>query len=831
MRGRSIRGKLQSVRRTSTASASEFVDDDEYGRSFYQDRSMAFFVRRAFQISSASWLLLCGMGSSAMSQDAASSTATQLPGITVTSPSPIVRRNVVPARTPVRVARMVPGRDRAPTPTPAAQAPPTPAAAAPQQGVLPIVTDQFATVTVVPNDEIRREGGATLGDLLFSKPGITGSSFAPGASSRPIIRGLDVNRVGIFENGVAGGGASDLGEDHFVPIDPLATSQIEVIRGPAALRYGSTSIGGVVSATNNRIPDALPSCTAAPFQTYGLPAKAPLANVQSPGCVTAETRTAVTSVNRGVEGGVLLDAGGGNFALHADAFGRTGGDYSIPSYPYLFDPTKPFNGRQPNSAARTDGASIGGSYIFDGGFIGAAITQNDALYHIPGIDGADHQTRIDAHQTKITAKGEYRPDAAAIDAIRFWAGATDYRHNEIGLADPADPTTLGVRQTFTNKEQEVRVEVQLMPFNLRFATVTTAFGLQAGHQELTAPSPDDPGTLFNGLWDPNRNTREAGYVFNEFKFTETTKAQIAGRIEHVDLTGSTPDFPADFLPDGNPQTSVGRNLNFTPKSGSVGLIQNLPYDLVGSITAQYVERAPKPAELFSRGAHDATATFDIGNPNLTIETAKSVEIGLRRATGPLRFEATAYYTRFNNFIFRRLTGVMCDGDFESCGAPDAELNQAVYSQRDAIFRGGEFQSQLDVAPWLGGIWGVENQFDIVRATFTDGTNVPRIPPVRVGGGVFWRDANWLMRVNYLHAFAQNDIAVIAETPTAGYNLLKAEVSYRTKLDPAYFGAREMFVGLVGDNLLNENIRNSVSFTKDEVLLPGIGVRAFANLKF
>jgi iron complex outermembrane recepter protein len=831
MRGRSIRGKLQSVRRTSTASASEFVDDDEYGRSFYQDRSMAFFVRRAFQISSASWLLLCGMGSSAMSQDAASSTATQLPGITVTSPSPIVRRNVVPARTPVRVARTVPGRDRAPTPTPAAQAPPTPAAAAPQQGVLPIVTDQFATVTVVPNDEIRREGGATLGDLLFSKPGITGSSFAPGASSRPIIRGLDVNRVGIFENGVAGGGASDLGEDHFVPIDPLATSQIEVIRGPAALRYGSTSIGGVVSATNNRIPDALPSCTAAPFQTYGLPAKAPLANVQSPGCVTAETRTAVTSVNRGVEGGVLLDAGGGNFALHADAFGRTGGDYSIPSYPYLFDPTKPFNGRQPNSAARTDGASIGGSYIFDGGFIGAAITQNDALYHIPGIDGADHQTRIDAHQTKITAKGEYRPDAAAIDAIRFWAGATDYRHNEIGLADPADPTTLGVRQTFTNKEQEVRVEVQLMPFNLRFATVTTAFGLQAGHQELTAPSPDDPGTLFNGLWDPNRNTREAGYVFNEFKFTETTKAQIAGRIEHVDLTGSTPDFPADFLPDGNPQTSVGRNLNFTPKSGSVGLIQNLPYDLVGSITAQYVERAPKPAELFSRGAHDATATFDIGNPNLTIETAKSVEIGLRRATGPLRFEATAYYTRINNFIFRRLTGVMCDGDFESCGAPDAELNQAVYSQRDAIFRGGEFQSQLDVAPWLGGIWGVENQFDIVRATFTDGTNVPRIPPVRVGGGVFWRDANWLMRVNYLHAFAQNDIAVIAETPTAGYNLLKAEVSYRTKLDPAYFGAREMFVGLVGDNLLNENIRNSVSFTKDEVLLPGIGVRAFANLKF
>jgi iron complex outermembrane receptor protein len=725
----------------------------------------------------------------------------------------------------VRVSRAVPGRNREPTPP----AQPAPVAAVPQQGVLPVVTDQFATVTVVPNEEIRREGGATLGDLLFFKPGITGSSFAPGASSRPIIRGLDVNRVGILENGTGGGGASDLGEDHFVPIDPLAQNQVEVVRGPAALRYGSTSIGGIVSATNNRIPDALPSCAATPIETYGLPAKAPLANVQSPSCVTVETRTAVSSVDRGVEGGILLDAGGGNFAFHADAYGRKSSDYNIPSYPYLFDQTRPVNGRQPNSAAQADGASIGGSYIFDGGFIGAAITQNDSLYRIPGIDGADHQTRIDAHQTKITAKGEYRPDSTAIDAIRLWAGATDYRHNEIGLADPADPTTLGVRQSFTNKEQEGRVEVQLMPFNARFATVTTALGLQAGHQELTAPSPDDPGSVFNGLWDPNHNSRVAGYIFNEFKFTEATKAQIAGRIEHVDLHGSTPDFPADFLPDGS-QVSTGRNPSYTPKSGSIGLIQNLPGDLVASVTAQYVERAPKPAELFSRGPHDATATFDIGNPNLTIETAKSIEVGLRRATGPLRFEATAYYTRFNNFIFRRLTGVMCDEDFASCGAPDAELKQAVYSQRDAIFRGGEFQSQLDIAQFYGGTWGVENQFDVVRATFTDGTNVPRIPPVRVGGGVFWRDANWLARINFLHAFAQNDIAVIGETPTAGYNLLKAEISYKTKLDPSYFGASEMMVGIVGNNLLNENIRNSVSYTKDEVLMPGIGVRAFANLK-
>ena len=127
------------------------------------------------------------------------------------------------------------------------------------QGTLPIITDQFATTTVVPNDELRRSGGATLGDLLFSRPGITGSSFAPGASSRPVIRGLDVNRVRMQENGIGANGASDLGEDHFVPVDPLTSDQVEVIRGPATLRFGSQAIGGVVETSNNRIPTVIPS--------------------------------------------------------------------------------------------------------------------------------------------------------------------------------------------------------------------------------------------------------------------------------------------------------------------------------------------------------------------------------------------------------------------------------------------------------------------------------------------------------------------------------------------------------------------------------------------
>jgi iron complex outermembrane receptor protein len=202
--------------------------------------------------------------------------------------------------------------------------------------------------------------------------------------------------------------------------------------------------------------------------------------------------------------------------------------------------------------------------------------------------------------------------------------------------------------------------------------------------------------------------------------------------------------------------------------------------------------------------------------------------------GPFRFELTAYYTRFNGFIFRNFTGNTCDST--TCVGPadpafPLELRQAVYSQRDAIFRGGEFQSQYEVAPLWTGVWGIENQFDVVRATFTDGTNVPRIPPVRVGGGLFWRDDAWLARVNLLHALAQTH-AGFQETPTPGYNDLRAEISYRwkpTRLTPD--SLREVVVGVAGTNLLNDDIRNSVSYTKDEVLLPGRGVRFFANIKY
>ena len=223
-----------------------------------------------------------------------------------------------------------------------------------------------------------------------------------------------------------------------------------------------------------------------------------------------------------------------------------------------------------------------------------------------------------------------------------------------------------MRQTFTNKEQEGRVEVQLTPFNARFAAVTTAFGVQASHQELTAPSPDDPGSPLNGLWDPNNNTQVAGYIFNEFKFSETTKAQIAGRIEHVNLSGTTPAFiPELFDLNANPGDigpPIARNLTFTPKSAQRRADPEPAVAISSPASPRNMSSARRSRpNCFRAAAHDATVTFDIGNPNLDDRNRQVDRTRIAPREGACSVsKPTAYYTKFNGFIYRRLTGNTCE---------------------------------------------------------------------------------------------------------------------------------------------------------------------------
>jgi len=686
---------------------------------------------------------------------------TQLPEIRVTAPSPIVPPRPRSAATPTQTT--------------------APAEPEPQPS---IIEYSYSSVTVMTAPELERTPGSTIGDLLFAKPGITASTFAPGAASRPIVRGLDNFRVRLQEIGVATMDVSDLGEDHGVPIDPLAAQRIEVIRGPATLRWGSTAIGGVVEVANNRIPDVL-----------------------GPPGLTTTSKGAVTSVDAGIEGALLMDAVFKNIAFHADFYGRSASDYRIPG------------GTQLNTALRSAGQAVGGSIFFDGGFVGLALVHFASLYHVPGTDAAATNTRIDMRQTKLLGRGEWRPEFWAVEAVRFWFGVSNYVHDELGLDAGVDE----VRATFKNLQQELRVETQFVPLATAFGPLTGAFGLQFGNQNLGTSG--EAGTLLA----PNHTMTFAAYLFEELKLSDTVRLQAAGRIEDARVTGTGAMFPADLLGPSGPAADFPVSREFLPKSFGLALLKQLPWGLIASINGQYAERAPRAPELLSKGAHDAPGTFEIGNPSLTIEAARSLEVGLRRPRGAWRFDATAYYTKYRGFIYKALTGNKCGDTFDTCGVED-ELTQVVYSQRDATFYGVELQSELDLLQLAGGIFGLHGQYDFVHARFADGTSVPRIPPHRLGGGLYWRDARWLLRVGLLHAFAQNEIAP-NETPTPGYNLLRAELTYSRPLPGPLSAGREMVLGLVADNLLNDDIRNHVSFRKDEVLLPGRNVRLFAKFRF
>ncbi len=653
-------------------------------------------------------------------------------------------------------------------------------------GVLPVVTTTFSPVTVVTQGEILRQQPRTLGDALFDRPGLSATTYAPGAASRPIIRGLDTGRVRIQENGIGVQDVSDLGEDHAVPINPLVANRIEVIRGPASLRYGSQAIGGVVSVEDNRIPTFVP-----------------------PNGIAGQVSTGYSSVDNGRNVAATVDAAGQSVAFHADGFKTASDSYSTPL------------GIQRNSATESQGGAVGMSYLFDRGFVGLSFSHYDALYQIPGAEAADSRTRLDPTQDKLQAKGEYRPLEGPVEAIRFWLGGSTYRHNEIGIGgDGID----GIQATFKNRQAEGRLEIQHVPVLTPLGTLTGALGLQADRRLIGTSG--EAGTLLA----PTDSRSNAVYLFEELRLERGLRLQAAGRMEGARSTGTATLFPGDYLPvDGEDPLSYGRRRHFAPKSASFGILQDLPDGFVASLTGQYVERAPSAFELYSRGPHDATETFEIGDPNLKKERARTIEASIRRAVGPFRLDATGYYTRYTGFIYKRLTGQRCGDDFSSCGSDD-ELAQIVYSQQNATFAGAEIGSQLDLLPVGNGFAGIEAQYDFVRATFDNGTYVPRIPPHRVGGGVFVRADGWYARVNLLHAFAHTETAPY-ETRTPGYDNLRAEVSYTKALDRAATGWSEVTLGVQGTNLLNDVIRNSASFQKDEIVLPGRNVRVFLTARF
>lgn len=720
----------------------------------------------------------------------------ELPAVVITSQSPVKKKSK-PVQSP-GAASDGSAAPAMPMPQPTTQVEP--------QITVPglvVVDDAFVPVTIVTEREIIAQQGATIADALDVKPGISASSFAAGAS-RPIIRGLDNYRVRVQENGIGSHDVSALSEDHAVPIDPFSADSVEVVRGPATLRYGSQAIGGVVAVENQRIPTFMPR-----------------------NGFSGEIKGGLTSVDEGRDGAFKATAGVNGIVVHADGFKRNADDYDTPK------------GRQANSFVESEGLAAGTSYIWANGFIGVSISRIESVYGIPGEEAAEGvNPRIDLVQDKVQAKGEWRVQGSGVDAIRFWFGASDYEHDELAIHDPAHDNEFEVGSHFTNKEQEARVEIQHLPVATMFGEMTGAVGVHWGNRKTR-------GQSFEGesLLEPAHTRSLAGFWFEELDLTQRLRLQAAARIEHTKVDGKG---WAEFEEHGHAfhaQEFAGER-SFTPLSGSLGMLYELPFATVARLTGQYVERAPDAAELFSKGMHEATGTFEVGNPFLDVERAATIEAGLKLSLGQLRFDASAYVTRYNGFIYRQATGLECDaashnGHFH-CDPHDAgghgghghahAFDLMYFDQRNATFAGAEVAAQYDVAKLWNGVWGIDGQYDFVRARFDNGENVPRIPPHRLGGGLYYKDTNWFARAGLLHAFNQNRIGA-EEIATPGYTLVSAELSYTAELDPGSDLGKTITIGIKGENLADDEVLNHASFKRrEEVLLPGASVRVFGSIK-
>lgn len=303
--------------------------------------------------------------------------------------------------------------------------------------------DQILTpAKVLAGDELRTKLGSSLGDTLSNELGVSASAFGAGAS-RPIIRGLEGNRVKVLENGMSVSDLSGLSNDHAVTGEPATARQIEILRGPAALLYGSGAIGGLVNVVNERIPT----------EHHDKP--------------TGVVEARYSSVDHGRAVSFSSDASTGKVALHVDGSGRDAGDYHIPG--------APDGDTLANSSLRQHTLGAGASYIGERGYVGASVSSLKKRYGIPGGEGA----KIDLDQTRYDIDGQLDAPLPGFDKLRFKAGHTDYGHVELNAEG-------GPETVFSNRSTETRLEMSHKPVN----GWEGSFGIQTEHTRFSGLSAD-----------------------------------------------------------------------------------------------------------------------------------------------------------------------------------------------------------------------------------------------------------------------------------------------------------------------------------------------------
>lgn len=673
-------------------------------------------------------------------------------------------------------------------------------------------------VSVLAGEALDAAKGATLGQTIAGLPGVQSSSFGAGVG-RPVIRGQDGPRVQVLANGMANLDASSLSADHASGTEPFLADQIEVLKGPATLLFGSGAMGGAVNVVDGRIARELP---------------------QRP--LGGRVELGTNSVNDARSGMFRLDGVSGQWVLHVDGLVRNAGDLRIPGQARL-QPAEDdhdhdhdhdhddaghgheaaaHGGRLGNSSLGTRAGAVGATWLGETGYFGLALSTYRSDYGIPpgahvhadggdDRDGHDHdghvhedeaghdgepQVRVDMVQNRAEFRAGLHQPAAWLKGLHLRGAFTDYEHSE--LEDGRAATR------FANQGLEARLEA----VQQRVAGWDGAFGLQLANTRFAAEGAE--------AFVPGTDTHNHGlFVLQERRFGEL-KLELGARHDRNRLR------PDNGLP----------ARRFAITNASVGGIWAAHPALDLRFGLDHSERAPAHEELFAAGPHVATGSLEIGNPQLRKERGQRAELGLHAHSTRIELQAAIYHTRFADFIHLAETGVVEDA-----------MPVRAWVQHDARFSGSEAEATFHLSEGAGGDWDLRLFGDVVHARL-DGRGsqtldlavphgdhlhnhqvelsnhgpLPRIAPARVGGDLRWARGNWRASLGAVHYAAQHRIAA-NERPSADYTLVNAHLAWRVERGEGK--AVELFAD--GSNLGNRAAREHTSLLRDYTLLPGRGV--------
>ncbi len=667
---------------------------------------------------------------------------------------------------------------------------------------------------VLTGAQLALQQSSSLGELLSGEPGVSSTYFGPGAS-RPIIRGMGGDRLKILENSTGTIDASVSSPDHAVSIDPLLIERVEIVRGPAALLYGSNAVAGAINIITHRIHTARP---------------------EQPIEGRIELRS--QSVNNEESAGLVLEGGFGNIAWHLDGFTRSSGDLKIPGYAesaarraaeeeehhdededhdedeHAEEEAEAY-GSIPNTGIDANGGAIGLTYLGDWGSAGISFNGFNTLYGVPAgahnhhheedehedeeeEEHAEHDeesVRIDLVQRRFDFQSEITRDFGIFEAAKIKFSRSEYRHQEL------EGDEIGT--VFRNRGYDGRIELLHHPIG----NFTGAIGWQGGRSNFEAIGEE-------AFVPPSRTSTQALFVFEEVAHGPLTW-QFGGRGETQKIE----------LRDGSNRSRSDEMLSL-----STGLVWKFADEWNLGLSVAHAERAPNAQERFANGAHVGTQAYEIGDPNLGLETSRALDLTLRKRVGMVTGSLTLFHHGFDGFIYEQPNGLFAvehDGTLEFVSADDEEAEEGLavyrYVQRDAQFQGAELEvvihlhdedhSQLDLM--LGG--------DLVRAEERQtNTHLPRITPARTKLGLQWARDSLVIGSEVQFVGSQNHTAP-GETITDGYALISASLSYRLPL-----GNQSVTLFARGTNLTNQEARAHTSFLKEVAPLPGrnlnLGVR-------